>query len=280
MTTTTSTTDADSALKARHRAMWASGDYSAVADEVIPALGAVLVQAGGVRRGQRVLDVAAGTGNAALPAAAAGAEVVASDLAPELLDIGRRHAEARGLTLTWQEGDAENLPYDDASFDVVLSCVGVMFAPHHGRSAAELLRVCRPGGTIALLSWTPTGFIGRMFAVMRPYMAPPPPGAQPPPLWGDEAHVRELLADGVSDLTFRRDTLVVDRFGTPEDFVDFFKRTYGPTIVAYRGLADDPARAAALDAELVALARDAARPAPGGGITMEWEYLLVTATRS
>jgi hypothetical protein len=115
---------------------------------------------------------------------------------------------------------------------------------------------------------------------MRPYMAPPPPGAQPPPLWGDEAHVRELLADGVTDLAFRRDTLVVDHFGTPQEFVDFFKRTYGPTIVAYRGLADDQARAAALDAELLALARDAARPAPDGGITMEWEYLLVTATRS
>ncbi len=269
-------TDADLALKDRHRQMWASGDYAAVATEVIPELGPVLVDAAGVRAGQRVLDVAAGTGNAALPAARTGADVVATDLAPELLDVGRREAAAAGLALTWQQADAEALPFGDASFDVVLSCVGVMFAPHHERAAGELLRVCRPGGTIGLLNWTPSGFVGRMFAVMRPYVPAPPPGVQPPPLWGDEGHVRGLLGDGVGRLEFRRRTLPVTRFARPEDFVAFFRRTYGPTIAAFRGLAGEPDRAAALDAELTDLARGAF---VADGV-MEWEYALVVATRS
>ncbi|MBD9735784.1 class I SAM-dependent methyltransferase, partial [Streptomyces sp. H28] len=162
MTNVTDTTRADRALKAKHRAMWAQGDYPAVAAELIPGLGAVLVEACGVGPGDRVLDVAAGTGNAAIPAALAGAEVVASDLTPELLETGRRLAEDRGARLSWETADAEALPYEDASFDTVLSCVGVMFAPHHRAAADELLRVCRPGGTIGLVSWTPEGFIGRM----------------------------------------------------------------------------------------------------------------------
>ncbi|MFF9718842.1 class I SAM-dependent methyltransferase [Streptomyces sp. NPDC014603] len=157
MTNVMDTTQADRALKAKHRAMWAQGDYPAVAAELIPGLGAVLVEACGVGPGDRVLDVAAGTGNAAIPAALAGAEVVASDLTPELLETGRRLAEDRGARLSWETADAEALPYEDASFDTVLSCVGVMFAPHHRAAADELLRVCRPGGTIGLVSWTPEG---------------------------------------------------------------------------------------------------------------------------
>src|ERR1700712_4180194 len=167
MTETLDTT-ADQALKARHRAMWALGDYPAVATDVIAELGPVLVAASGVQAGDRVLDVAAGSGNAAVPAALAGARVVASDLTPELFAAGRQFAAGHGVTLDWVEGDAEALPYADSSFDTVLSCVGVMFAPHHQRAADELVRVCRPGGTIGLLNWTPDGFLGRMLATMKP----------------------------------------------------------------------------------------------------------------
>ncbi|MGI8702141.1 MAG: class I SAM-dependent methyltransferase [Nocardioidaceae bacterium] len=273
------TTDvaADQALKAKHRAMWALGDYPAVATEIIPELGPVLVEACGVQAGDRVLDVAAGTGNAAIPATKAGASVVASDLTPELLDAGRELAAAEGVELEWRQGDAEELPFDDDAFDVVMSCVGVMFAPHHQASADQLVRVCKPGGTIGLLSWTPEGFIGQLFATMRPYAAPPPPGAQPPPLWGKEEHVRDLLGNRVTDVETRRQTVEVNRFGTPEEFRDFFKTCYGPTIAAYRGLADDPDRIAALDRDLADLARRSDR---GSGTTvMDWEYLLFTARK-
>jgi len=272
---TTIDLDADRALKAKHRAMWALGDYPAVAAEVIPDLGAVLVEACGVRAGQRVLDVAAGSGNAAIPAALAGADVVAADLTPEMFDAGRRAAAARGAELEWREADAEKLPFSDGEFDVVLSCVGVMFAPHHQDVAEELLRVCRPGGTIGLISWTPGGFVGQMFAVMKPYVAPPPAGAQPPLLWGDDAHVRGLFGDRVTDVVSRAQDVQVGMFAEPEDFPDYFKRNYGPTTAAYRGLADDPQRAADLDRELADLAR---RHGAGSG-PMGWEYLLFTARR-
>ncbi len=273
------TEDADRALKARHRAMWATGDYAAVAREVIPSLGPVLVEACGVRPGDRVLDVAAGSGNAAVPAALAGARVVASDLTPELLDAGRRAAAERGAELEWRADDAEDLPFDDAAFDVVLSCVGVMFAPHHQAAADELVRVCRSGGRVGLLSWTPAGFIGQMFATMRAYVPPPPAGVQAPPLWGDPDHVRSLLGDRVADVEARRQRLRVERFGTAEEFRDFFKACYGPTIAAYRGLADDAARVAALDADLADLARRFDIGA-GDGLVMEWEYLLLTGRRA
>lgn len=266
--------EADRALKTKHRALWSLGDYPAVATEVIPSTGPRLVEALGIHAGQRVLDVAAGSGNAAIPAALAGADVVASDLAPALLDAGRRDAEAQGVELQWQEADAEALPFGDAEFDVVMSCVGVMFAPHHQSSADELVRVTKSGGSIGLLSWTPEGFIGQMFATMKPYAPPPPPGAQPPPLWGDEAHVLSLLDGRVTDVVARREMLVVDRFESPEGFRDFFKLTYGPTIAVYRHIGEDADKVDSLDRELAALA---ARHFDAEAGTMGWEYLLLTA---
>ncbi|HEX7104684.1 MAG TPA: methyltransferase domain-containing protein [Acidothermaceae bacterium] len=265
----------DAALKAKHRAMWALGDYPTVASEVIPHLGAVLVEACGVRAGQRVLDVAAGSGNAAIPAALAGADVVAADLTPEMFDAGQRAAAEHGVDLEWHEADVEKLPYPDGEFDVVLSCVGVMFAPHHQEAADELVRVCRPGGTIGLVNWTPGGFVGQMFGVMKPYVAPPPPGAQPPPLWGDDSHLRKLFGERVDDVTTRAQDVHVDRFAAAEEFRDYFKSYYGPTVAAYRGLADQPERVAELDRELAELAR---RHGAGSG-PMGWEYLLFKARK-
>ena len=279
----------DAALKARLRAMWSLGDYPRVAHDVIPTLGATLVDACGIRAGQSVLDVAAGAGNASIPAAAAGARVVASDLSPALLDAGRRASAERGVELEWQEADVEDLPYDADSFDAVLSCVGVMFAPHHQRSADEIVRVCRPGGTIGLASWTPEGFVGQMLRTMSPYAPPPPPGAQPPPLWGSPEHVLGLLGDRVTDVDAERRTVRVDRFATGAEFRDFFKANYGPTVAVYRAIAEDPARVAGLDAALADLAeahgvvQEAHGTSDDGATTrtlvMEWEYLLLTARK-
>jgi SAM-dependent methyltransferase len=255
--------------------MWGLGDYPTVAAEVIPDLGARLVAACGVGPGDRVLDVAAGSGNAAIPAAMAGAKVVASDLTPALFEAGRRQAAFCGVDIDWREADAEALPFADGEFDAVLSCVGVMFAPHHRASADQLIRVCRPGGKIGLVSWTPDGFIGQMLATMRPYVAAPPPGAQPPPLWGDPDHVKRLLGDRVTDVRAVKETVRVDRFGDPEEFRDYFKARYGPMVAAYRGLAEDPERAVALDRDLADLARRHNRSDDAFG--MDWEYLLLTA---
>lgn len=268
---------ADRALKAKHRAMWASGDYPTLASDLIWSLGPRLVEAVGIRPGERVLDLAAGSGNVAIPAALRGAAVVASDLTPELFDVGRRLATEAGAELEWREADAEALPFGDAAFDAVVSCVGVMFAPHHEAAAGELLRVTKPGGRIGLLNWTPEGFIGRMFATMKPFTAPAPAGVQPPPRWGDEAHVRDLLGDRVDELVMERRTLAVDRFRTGEELRDYFKSHYGPTIAVYARIADDPDRVRALDDALAALGRDAGLD--GSGRPIEWEYLLVTARR-
>jgi ubiquinone/menaquinone biosynthesis C-methylase UbiE len=270
------TTDDDRALKTRHRTMWGTlGDYPAVATDLIAELGPTLVAATGIGPGDRVLDVAAGTGNVAVPAALAGADVVASDLAPELFVAGREYAAREGVSLSWEQGDAEALPYADSTFDVVVSSVGVMFAPRHRQAASELLRVCRPGGRIGLISWTPEGFVGDLFRAMKPYAPPPPPGAQPPPLWGDEQHVRDLLGDGVTDVVARRRSVTVTRFATAESFRDYWKTVYGPTVVAYRTVADDPERTAALDRDLAAVA---ARHDRGSApMIMDWEYLLLTA---
>ena len=265
---------ADHELESKHRTLWALGDYATVATEVVSPLGPVLVQASGIGAGDRVLDVAAGAGNAAIPAALTGANVIASDLVPELLERGAALAQARGVNLQWREANAEALPFDGDEFDAVLSCVGVMFAPHHQRAADELVRVCRPGGTIGLISWTPEGFIGQMFATMKPYVAAPP-GVQPPPMWGSADYVRGLLGDGITDFTAQRRELIVDRFTDGVAFRDFFKTYYGPTISAYRGIAGEPDRAAALDAELAELGDRYLT----GSSTMEWEYLLVTARK-
>lgn len=275
--TTDDVAEADRALKARHRAMWALGDYPALADEIVPGLGGVLAGACGVQPGDKVLDVAAGSGNAAIPAAGAGARVVACDLTPELLEAGRARAMAQGVELEWREADAEALPFPDGEFDVVMSCLGVMFAPHHQASASELVRACRPGGTIGLLSWTPEGFIGEMFATMKPYAPPPPPGAQPPPLWGKEDHVRALLGDRVTIVSAQRQTLRVERFHTPEAFRDYFKTRYGPVIAAYRSIAGDPARVRALDSALTDLARRYGHGSTGA--VMDWQYLLAVARK-
>jgi SAM-dependent methyltransferase len=263
----------DRELEAKHRALWALGDYARIASELVAPLGPVLVAAADIGPGDRVLDIAAGTGNASFPAAGTGASVVASDLCPDLLDHGRRLAAERGVNIEWREANAEALPFGDDEFDAVLSCLGVMFAPHHRQAADELVRVCRPGGTIALISWTPEGFVGRLFATMRPYVPAPPPGVQPPPLWGSEDHVRELLGERVTDLVAERRTLTVDRFADGAAFRDYFKANYGPTISAYRAIGDDPRRVAALDTDLAALGDGALI----GSSTMEWEYLLVTA---
>jgi hypothetical protein len=158
---------------------------------------------------------------------------------------------------------------------VVLSSIGVMFAPHHEQAARELVRVCRPGGTIGVLSWTPEGFIGQLFAVMKPYAPPPPPGASPAPLWGRADHLRSLFGDAVTDLVARQQTLPVDRFTDGAEFRDFMKTNYGPTIAVYRFIAADPAKVEALDAELAALGD---RFLHDG--VMGWEYLLATARRA
>ena len=275
-TTPTKITDTveDRALKAKHAAMWASGSYPTVVDEVVAALGGVVVDSIDIRPGQRVLDVAAGTGTSALPAARRGAHVTATDLTAELLAVGQADAAAEGLDITWQTADAEALPYRDSEFDVVLSAIGVMFAPHHQQAADELVRVCRPGGTVAVLNWTPDGFIGQVFAAMKPYAPPPPPGASPGPLWGRADHVRTLFGDRVIDLVARQQNLHVDRFTDGVEFREFMKANYGPTIAVYRFIADDPAKAAALDADLAAVA-DRFLSDQG----MQWEYLLVTARR-
>jgi ubiquinone/menaquinone biosynthesis C-methylase UbiE len=277
--TGTVTRDADRELKAKHRALWASGDYPAVAAELIPTLGPELVAACGIRPGQDVLDVGAGTGNAAIPAAALGATVVASDLTPELFTAGRGIAADRRVGLEWVEGDAEALPFPDDSFDVVMSCVGAMFAPHHQAVADELVRVCRPGGTIGMINWTPEGFIGNLFATMRPYAPPLPPGAIPAPRWGDEQHVRSLFGDTVTDLACRRQTVVMDHRGDPADFREYWKRTYGPTIAVYRYTAARPERVDDLDRDFLGFLTTWNRSGTAGRSVYHAEYLLVTARK-
>ena len=186
-------------------------------------LGPRLVEACGIGAGVSVLDVAAGTGNASIPAAERGANVTASDLTPELLEAGRGRAKSTGLELEWIEADAENLPFEDGSFDVVMSSIGAMFAPLHQEVANEMARVCRPGGTIGMLNWTPEGMIGALFRAMGPFAPPPPPGAQPPPLWGSEDHVRELFGDKVEWRTLEREMLEITAFERPRDYGEHFK---------------------------------------------------------
>ena len=268
-------TAADSELKARHRAMWASGDYPFMVETFLEPLGPRLVSAAGIGQGMRVLDVAAGTGNASIPAARAGALVTASDLTPELLDAGRDRADY--LELEWVQADAERLPFEDESFDVVMSCIGVMFAPHHQDAADELVRVCRPGGTFALLSWTPEGMLGALFKTMAPFAPPPPPGAQPPPFWGSEEHLRGLLRDRVELHTLERDVLEITAFEHAHDYGAHFRSHYGPTIAVEanaRRTGREDEFAAALDAFC-----DEWNRGDAAGARFEKEYLLAVGRR-
>jgi ubiquinone/menaquinone biosynthesis C-methylase UbiE len=205
--------------------------------------------------------------------------VTASDLTPELFDAGRRIAAERGVDLEWVEADAEALPFADDSFDVVMSCVGVMFAPHHQAVADEIARVCRPGGTIGLINWTPKGFIGNLFATMKPYAPPPPPGASPAPLWGDKSHVRKLLGDRVTGLRARRQTVRMDHCVNPLEFREYWKRNYGPTISVYRFNEDRPERIEDLDRAFLNFLTTWNQAAVESWTSYDAEYLLVTTTK-
>ena len=264
-------------LKQKHRAMWASGDYPSMVETFLLPLGPRLVEACGIGPGQRVLDVAAGTGNASIPAAQTGAEVVASDLTPELFDAGRARAEAEGVELEWVEADAHDLPFVDASFDVVISSIGVMFAPFHQKAADELVRVCKPGGKIGLLSWTPEGMIGALFRAMGQFMPPPPEGAQPPPLWGGEDHLRNLLGDRVELESVEKGVLEVTAFARPDDYGEHFKQRYGPTIAA-RANAEKEGRAEEFDQTLSEFCAEWNRGSDEDA-RFEMEYLLTVGRK-
>lgn len=267
-------------LKAGQRSLWTSGDYPRLSADLLSELGPVLVEACGAGRGQRVLDVAAGAGNAAIPAARAGAAVVASDLTPELFAAGRRRAAELGVELEWVAADAEALPFADGAFDTVLSCIGVMFAPRHQRAADELLRVCRPGGTLGLINWTPRGLVGQLFTTLAGHTPPPPPGAQSPLRWGGAGHVEELLGDRVTDLVTQRRTLRFDQFATAAEYIGYLRACFGPVIAAYRLTSGDDERTAALDRALGDLLAGCDEGGADGGARFSSEYLLVTARRS
>jgi ubiquinone/menaquinone biosynthesis C-methylase UbiE len=258
--------------------MWALGDYDTFARSTVWELGPVLVDACRISPGHRVLDVATGTGNVAIRAAKAGATVVASDLTPENFEAGRRGARAEGVELEWVEADAETLPFDDGEFDVVTSCLGAIFAPNHQAVANELLRVCRPGGVIGMINFTPDGAAADFFGVLAPYAPPPPQGALSPLSWGSEEHVRTLFRNRVESLqTTPRE--YVERAASPREYHELFKRTFGPMVAIYASLADQPERAAALERdflEFIARSNRSGREAP---IQIPYKYLLVVARK-
>lgn len=273
----TTNTDADRELKAAQRAMWASGDYHRFAKELVWDVGRQLVESCRIASGQRVLDVAAGSGNTALRAAAAGASTVAVDLTPENFASGQREAGRLGLELEWVEGDAESLPFDDDAFDVVTSSFGAMFAPRHQRVADEMLRVCRPGGTIGMVNFTPEGLAGRLFDVLGPYLPEPPADALPPLLWGSEPHVRELFGDRVEWVQMTRQEYMEHAAG-PHAYCDFYRETFGPVATIFAGLAGDPERTAELDRTFLEFATRENRGQPDAA-EYPYEYLLLVARR-
>ena len=258
------------------RAVWRLGDYHRFAREQMWEIGPVVVAACGISPGQRVLDVAAGTGNVAIRAAQAGADVVASDITPENLEAGRKEAETLGVALEWVEADAQALPFGDGEFDVVTSSFGAIFAPDHQKVADELLRVCRHGGTIGLTSFPPSGLAEDIFGVVAPYMPPPPPNALSPLLWGTEDHVRQLFGDRVESLEMS-DRMYNERAPNPQAYVDLYKETFGPVVSVYEALLEDPDTAARLDREFLEFAEQANRGAPGGWAEYPYEYVLVVA---
>ncbi len=267
----------DTELKDRHRKMWAAGDYPHMVETFLLPLGPRLVGACGIGPGMKVLDVAAGTGNASIPAAATGADVIASDLTPELFDAGRKRADAEGVKLQWVEADAENLPFENETFDIVMSSIGAMFAPQHEKVASELVRVCRSGGTIGMLNWTPEGMIGDLFRTMGPFAPPPPPGAQPPPLWGSEGHIREMFGASVAWRKLERENLEITAFEKPEDYGEHFKAYYGPTIVT-RAHAEKSGRERELDEALGAFCQRWNR-GDDDRARFEQEYILAIGMR-
>jgi SAM-dependent methyltransferase len=270
------TTDAPffTAIKQTQQQTWASGDYAAVAARIQP-MAEHLVEAADLHAGWRVLDVAAGSGNATIAAARCDTSVLGVDYVPELLELARRRADVERLDVDLEVGDAEDLPVESASFDAVLSVVGVMFAPDQATAASELLRACRPGGTIGLASWMPSGFIGGLFGVVGRY-APPPAGVPSPMRWGDEAALRELLGDGVTDVRSVERTYTW-RFTTPEALVDFFRTHYGPTLRAFGRLDDDEQQR--MHDDLVALVREADVRRDGRSIAVPATYLETTCRR-
>jgi len=269
----------DHQFKSAMRRVWALGDYHRFATRTVWEIGPVLVQACGIGSGQRVLDVAAGTGNVAIRAAEAGADVVASDLTPENFDAGRREAAARGVELEWTEGDAEALPFGDGEFDVVTSSFGAMFAPDHQATADEMLRVCRPGGTIGMINFRPEGLASAFFEIVGRYSPPPPPHGLPPLLWGTEDHVRKLFGDRVRSLEMTRREYVERSAGGPQDYFEFFMATFGPLIAIRASLADDPDRAALFEDEFLAFAMRGDSSRPGAPAEYVYPYLMVIARK-
>jgi SAM-dependent methyltransferase len=223
-------------LKQRTRASWAAGDYPAIAARQLWPVGGRVVTRAGIGPGDDVLDVACGTGNAAIRAAEAGGRVVGVDLTPELFAAGRRLAAEAGVEIEWIEGDAEDLPVEDESFDVVVSVFGCMFAPRHEVAARELARALRPGGRLCVSAWTPEGTMGTFFRTLGGYMPPPPPFAEPPLLWGTEEHVRGLFDGTGVEVEFERETLDVPRFDSIDDEIEFATTKFGPMLMARRML--------------------------------------------
>jgi SAM-dependent methyltransferase len=262
------------AIKGRQQATWASGDFSVVAAR-IQYQAEQLCETADLQAGWRVLDVATGSGNAALAAARRGCETVGVDYVPALLERGRIRAAAEHLSVAFVEGDAEDLPFAANSFDAVTSIYGVMFAPNHERAAAELARVCRPGGRIALACWTPEGFIGETFRLFSRYL-PSPAGLQPPVRWGDEAYQCQLFGDKAASVTSYPRTAIF-RFRTAEENVDFFRTYYGPTLRAFEALPAD--RQKALHDDMVALAHRFDRNAGSGPIAITADYLETVVIR-